>query len=101
MPKAAPASNWPGAFHDCSGLDLRGLVSSFRPSCFHSREDAGEAGWDFVFLQGSGVGAAGAELLFNTDSISIRLAIENENETLKFRENLSLLAHSPGLRLRV
>ena len=54
-----------------------------------------------MFLQGSGVGAAGAELLFNTDSISIRLAIENENETLKFRENLSLLAHSPGLRLRV
>jgi hypothetical protein len=65
--------------------------------------DARPAGWDFVFVAGTIVGAVGAQLLFkpNLDTQPIRLAIENENELLYFRENLRMLSHAPGLRLQV
>jgi hypothetical protein len=35
------------------------------------------------------------------DAQTIRLAIENESESLYFRENLRMLSHAPGLRLQV
>jgi hypothetical protein len=65
--------------------------------------DARPAGWDFVFLQGTVQGACGPDLLFRTttDVELIRLAIENEYETLLFRENLRMLSHAPGLQLVV
>ena len=65
--------------------------------------DARPAGWNFVFIEGAVAGAFGPELLFRTfrDSQPIRLAIENESETLFFRENLRMLSHAPGLRLQV
>jgi hypothetical protein len=65
--------------------------------------DARPAGWDFVFLVGAVVGAVGAVLLLQltTEDHSIRLAIENESESLYFRENLGMLSHAPGLRLQV
>jgi len=65
--------------------------------------DARPAGWDFVFLKGTILGAVGPELLFQaiTDVRPIRLAIENENESLYFRENLRMLSHAPGLRLEL
>ena len=65
--------------------------------------DARPAGWDFLFVTGTIVGAAGAELLFkpNADTPTIRLAIENESESLCFRENLRMLSHAPGLRMQV
>jgi hypothetical protein len=65
--------------------------------------DARPAGWDFVFLKGTILGAVGPELLFQplTDAQPIRLAIENESESLFFRENLRMLSHAPGLRLEV
>jgi hypothetical protein len=65
--------------------------------------DARPAGWDFVFVAGTVVGAAGAELLFkpSLDTQPIRLSIENESELLYFRENLRMLSHAPGLRLQV
>lgn len=61
------------------------------------------AGWDFVFLEGTVLGAVGPELLLESkrDATSIRLAIENDHETLYFRENLRMLSHAPGLRLQV
>lgn len=61
------------------------------------------AGWDFVFVVGTIVGAAGALLLLkpNLDTRPIRLAIENESESLYFRENLRMLSHAPGLRVQV
>ncbi|SIO62706.1 hypothetical protein SAMN05444166_7126 [Singulisphaera sp. GP187] len=65
--------------------------------------DAKSAGWDFVFLEGAILGAVGPELLFQptAEAATIRLAIENESETLCFRENLRMLSHAPGLRLLV
>jgi hypothetical protein len=65
--------------------------------------DARPAGWDFVFVSGTIVGAVGAELLFNPDldTQPIRLAIENESELLYFRENLRMLSHAPCLRMQV
>jgi hypothetical protein len=65
--------------------------------------DARPAGWDFVFLKGSIFGAVGPELLFQptTDAQPVRLAIENESESLYFRENLRMLSHAPGLRLQI
>ena len=65
--------------------------------------DAREAAWDLVFLEGTVLGAAGPVLLFQpaADPRTIRLAIENESEGLCFRENLRMLSHAPGLRLRV
>jgi hypothetical protein len=65
--------------------------------------DARPAGWDFVFLQGTVLGASGPDLLFQqtADVLPIRLAIENENEALCFRENLRMLGHAPGLELMV
>lgn len=65
--------------------------------------DARPAGWDFVFLEGTILGAAGPELLFRAtaEAQPIRLAIENESEALDFRENLRMLSHAPGLPLRV
>jgi hypothetical protein len=65
--------------------------------------DARPAGWDFVFLEGTILGAVGPELLFQptADRRPIRLAIEDESEALCFRENLRLLSHAPGLRLQV
>jgi hypothetical protein len=65
--------------------------------------DAQPAGWDFVFLEGKVLGALGPELLFEpvTDARPVRLAIENESESLFFRENLRMLSHAPGLRLQV
>jgi hypothetical protein len=64
--------------------------------------EARPAGWDFVFVAGAVVGAAGPELLFQlTDGRALRLAIENESTHLFFRENLRMLSHAPGLRLQV
>jgi hypothetical protein len=65
--------------------------------------DARPAGWDFVFLQGTILGAAGPEVLFQlaTHGPPMRLAIENESEILCFRENLRMLCHAPGLRLQL
>lgn len=65
--------------------------------------DAREAGWDLVFLEGTVLGAAGPVLLFQPtgDARMIRLAIANESEGLYFRENLRMLSHAPGLRLKV
>lgn len=65
--------------------------------------DARPGGWDFVFVKGAVLGAAGPELLFQIDSkrTPVRLAIANEAAPLKFRENLRMLAHAPGLRLQV
>jgi hypothetical protein len=65
--------------------------------------DARPAGWDFAFLEGTILGALGAELLFRPSegAQTIRLAIENESETLHFRENLRMLSHAPGPRLQV
>ncbi len=64
--------------------------------------DARPAGWDFVFVTGTIAGAAGAELFFmpNTDTPPIRLAIENESESLCFRENLRMLSHARGCGCR-
>ncbi|MHB1557839.1 MAG: hypothetical protein ACYC61_10185 [Isosphaeraceae bacterium] len=65
--------------------------------------DAREAAWDLVFLEGSILGAAGPALLFLPagDPRPIRLTIANESEGLCFRENLRMLSHGPGLRLKV
>jgi hypothetical protein len=65
--------------------------------------DARSAGWDLIFVTGTVVGAVGPELLFRPelDNQPIRLAIENESESLYFRENLRMLSHAPGLRLEV
>ena len=65
--------------------------------------DTRPAGWDFVFLVGAVVGALGAELLFHltAENQPIRLAIENESESLYFRENLRMLSYAPGLQLRI
>jgi hypothetical protein len=65
--------------------------------------EARPAGWDFVFLEGTVLGAVGPELLFqaNGEAQPMRLAIENESEALSFRENLRMLSHAPGLRLQV
>jgi hypothetical protein len=65
--------------------------------------DARPAGWDFVFLGGAILGAVGPELLLEADNHKqpIRLAIENESESLRFRENLRMLSHAPGLRLQI
>lgn len=65
--------------------------------------DGRPAGWDFVFLAGTVLGAAGPELLMQSsaDVQPIRLAIENDSESLHFRENLRMLSHAPGLRLQV
>jgi hypothetical protein len=65
--------------------------------------DARPAGWDLVFLHGTVLGAAGAELLFqhSAEGPPIRLAIEDDSEFLRFRENLRMLSHAPGLRVQV
>jgi hypothetical protein len=65
--------------------------------------DARPAGWDFVFFGGTVLGAAGAELLFQSTAHGppLRLAIANESPSLYFRENLRMLSHAPGLRLQV
>ncbi len=65
--------------------------------------DAHPAGWDFVFLDATILGAAGAELLVQgtADAQVMRLAIANESESLPFRENLRMLSHAPQLRLHV
>jgi hypothetical protein len=65
--------------------------------------EARPAGWDLVFLKGKVLGAAGPELLFdsNSDAQPIRLAIENDSEALHYRENLRMLSHAPGLQLQV
>ena len=56
--------------------------------------DVRPAGWDFVFVGGTVLGAVGPELLFKPqgDGGPIRLAIENESEALCFRENLACCA---------
>jgi hypothetical protein len=82
--------------------------------------DARPAGWDFVFVSGTVLGALGPELLFQQESYKpdpgrtgktapaadeptylLRLSIENESESLNFRENLRILSYAPGLRLLV
>ena len=61
------------------------------------------AGWNFVFLRGRVLGAAGPELLFHVDQTEqcVRLAIANEQPALCFRENLRMLCHTSGLKLSV
>jgi hypothetical protein len=65
--------------------------------------DVRPAGWDFVFVRGSIVGAAGPELLLSLDrdKTVIRLAITNDSEQLCFRENLRMLSHAPGLSVKL
>ena len=65
--------------------------------------DARPAGWDFVFLTGTILGAVGPELLCQSaaDGQPLRLAIENESGSLYFRENLRMLSHAPGLQLQI
>jgi hypothetical protein len=65
--------------------------------------DARPAGWDFVFVEGTILGAVGPELLFQPaeGGPPLRLAIENDSEILRFRENLRMLSHAPGLQLQV
>ncbi len=65
--------------------------------------DARPAGWDFVFLRGCVVGAAGPELLLNLDpdQTVVRLAITNDSQELCFRENLRMLSHAPGLNIKL
>ncbi len=65
--------------------------------------DVRPAGWDLVFISGSIVGAAGAELLLKEEREQefIRLAIANDTEELCFRENLRILSHAPGLKLKL
>jgi hypothetical protein len=65
--------------------------------------DARSAGWDFVFLEGTVLGASGSELLFalQSNNVPVRLAIQNESEPLCFRENLRMLSFAPGLRLQM
>jgi hypothetical protein len=65
--------------------------------------DARPAGWDFVFLTGKVLGAFGPQLFFHltAEDRPIRLAIENESETLCFRENLRMFSHAPGLPLQI
>ena len=65
--------------------------------------DVRPAGWDFVFVCGSILGAAGAELLLDLprEETVVRLAIANDSEDLCFRENLRMLSHAPGLTIRV
>ncbi|MFO0960352.1 MAG: hypothetical protein U0800_23440 [Isosphaeraceae bacterium] len=66
-------------------------------------EDTREAGWDFAFFEGTILGASGPELLFQPIGKAqiVRLAIANEGEDLSFRENLRMLSHAPGLRLKI
>ncbi len=65
--------------------------------------DVRPAGWDFVFVSGSVVGAVGPDLLLNLDrdEMVIRMAIANDSEELCFRENLRILSHAAGLKLKV
>lgn len=65
--------------------------------------DVRRAGWDFVFLGGIVIGAAGPELLLSSETTepTIRIAIENEGDMLYYRENLRMLSHAPGLRLKL
>jgi hypothetical protein len=63
--------------------------------------DAQPAGWDFLFLTGTVLGAVGAELLLQTPDHPVRLAIANECPKLCFRENLRMLCHAPGLALQI
>lgn len=65
--------------------------------------DARPAGWDFLFLTGTILGAVGPHLLLQptVGSQPIWLAIENDRDLLSFRENLRMLSHAPGLRLAV
>lgn len=80
------ADQWNGAFRQAA------LPADVRP-----------AGWDFVFVSGTVMGALGPQLLFKPESHTrpIRLAIENESETMHFRENLRMLSHAPGLQLQI
>jgi hypothetical protein len=65
--------------------------------------DARPAGWDFVFVTGTVLGAVGPELLFHSPAhgVPLRLAIANDSQSLMFRENLRMLCHAPGLPLQV
>src|SRR5262249_43126451 len=65
--------------------------------------DAPPAGWDFGFVEGKVLGAVGPELWCEPtgDSRPIRLTIENESESLLFRENLRMLSHAPGLQVQM
>lgn len=64
--------------------------------------DIRPAGWDFVFVGGSVIGAAGPDLLLIVENQQtvIRLAIANDTQELYYRENLKILSHAPGLRLK-
>lgn len=64
-------------------------------------DDAQPAGWDFVFLTGTVLGAVGPDLVFEIPGRRVRLAIANEHPALVFRENLRMLSHAPGLGLHV
>jgi hypothetical protein len=83
----------------------RSLPDQWKAIYAHAAQpaDVRPAGWDFVFVEGTIMGAVGPELFFksSSDTQPIRLAIENESETLYFRENLRMLSHAPGLRLKV
>ena len=83
----------------------RPLLEQWNAVYAQAREpsDARPAGWDFLFVTGTVAGAAGARLLFkpSSDAPTIRLAVENESESLCFRENLRMLSHAPGLRMQV
>jgi hypothetical protein len=65
--------------------------------------DARSAGWNLVFIEGACIGACGPELILQlrSEDRHLRLAIENEDQRLAFRENLRMLSHAPGLEMQV
>jgi hypothetical protein len=59
------------------------------------------AGWDFVFVSGTVLGTNDADLILHTeDGAIIRLAVAIDHDGLAYRENMTLLARSPGLPIR-
>lgn len=58
------------------------------------------AGFDFVYLKGVVAGACGADLLLRLEGSFVRLRIAADSDATLFRDNLTLLARAPGLRLR-
>lgn len=59
------------------------------------------AGFDFLFLNVEIVGAFGAVLIAKTDDgATLRLAIAVDCEDVRFRDNVTMLARCPGLKLR-
>ncbi len=65
------------------------LVDALRP-----------AGWDLVFVEGTILGGSPAGVGLAVDSIVIRLTTNHDQRVLAARDNLAVLARSPGLAIR-